>query len=188
MALRDGEVAYRVADSRVAAAVTLVYERATARRLGGVEPVVADRRMIEVLRARLDAPRTVVVVGERAAETVACCFGSPLLSADGVPSEVQAHVSLVAVAPPYWGLGYGHAVLTFAERALEAAGYQSAQLHVQAANGRARRAVRTLRLDAARPGWTAQGRSAGRVRQAPWRRRRSRRRRPGGRPSARVLR
>ncbi|MFD2079636.1 Acetyltransferase (GNAT) family protein [Actinopolymorpha cephalotaxi] len=138
MALRDGEVGFRVADSRVAAAVTLVYERATARRLGAVEPVVADRRLVEVLRARLDAPRTVVVVGERGAETVACCFGSPARSADNVPSEVEAHVSLVAVAPPYWGLGYGRAVLDFAERALAAAGYRSAQLHVQAANGRAR--------------------------------------------------
>ncbi|NYH89190.1 GNAT family N-acetyltransferase [Actinopolymorpha rutila] len=145
-----GDVAFRVADSQVAAAVTLVYERATARRLGAVEPVVADRRLVEVLRARLDAPRTVVVVGERAGETVACCFGSPLRSADGVPSEAEAHVSLVAVAPPYWGLGYGRAVLAFAERALAAIGYEGAQLHVQTANTRARKLYE-------RCGWTLLG-------------------------------
>ncbi|MGW0227414.1 GNAT family N-acetyltransferase [Actinopolymorpha singaporensis] len=154
MTLHDvGDVVFRVADSRVAAAVTLLYERATARRLGATEPVVADRRLVEVVRARLDAPRTVVVVGERAAETVACCFGSPLRSADGVrgvPSEVEAHLSLVAVAPPYWGLGYGRAVLAFAERALVAAGYQVAQLHVQAANVRARKLYE-------RCGWTLLG-------------------------------
>ncbi|MET9022795.1 GNAT family N-acetyltransferase [Actinopolymorpha sp. NPDC004070] len=151
MALQDdGDVAFRVADSRVTATVTLLYERATARRLGEVEPVVADRRLVEVLRARLDAPRTVVVVGERAGETVACCFGSPLRSADGVLSETEAHVSLVAVAPAYWGLGYGRGVLSFAERALASVGYQGAQLHVQAANTRARRLYE-------RCGWTLVG-------------------------------
>lgn len=151
MTLRDvGDVVFRVADSRVAAAVTLVYEQATARRLGAAEPVVADRRLVEVVRARLEGPRAVVVVGERAAETVACCFGSPLRSADGVPSEVEAHLSLVAVAPPYWGLGYGRAVLVFAERALAAAGYQDVQLHVQAANARARELYE-------RCGWTLLG-------------------------------
>lgn len=136
MALSDVE--FRVADSRVAPEIALLFRQAEAQSLGATKPTAVDKQLADKLRARLDAPGALVIVGERADEMVACCFGTPLRSADGQVSSAEAHLSLVAVAPPFWGQGYGAALLEYAEQSLAAAGYRRAQLHVLRANTRAR--------------------------------------------------
>lgn len=65
-------------------------------------------------------------------------------------SNTEAHLSLVAVAPSYWGLGYGAAVLRYAEQSLAAIGYKRARLHVLRDNSRARKLYE-------RCGWTFLG-------------------------------
>jgi ribosomal protein S18 acetylase RimI-like enzyme len=133
------DVEFRVADSRVSGRIALLWGQATARSLDLPSPTVADGQFAEKLRARLAGPGAMVVVGERAAEIVACCLATPLRSPCGRTSRAEAHLSLVAVAPQWWGNGYGAAMLAYAEQSLAAAGYRRAELHVQVANTRARR-------------------------------------------------
>jgi len=123
----------------VAAPIALLWAQAKARSLDTPLPAVADGALVEKLRERLDGPGALVVVGERAGEIVTCCFATPRRSPSGRTSSTEAHLSLVAVAPQLWGNGHGTAMLTYAERALAASGYRRAELHVQAANTRARR-------------------------------------------------
>ncbi|GAA4987263.1 GNAT family N-acetyltransferase [Actinopolymorpha pittospori] len=131
-------LSFSTADSSVAPEISLLFSQAIAYSLGTAKPVVPDSQFVDKLRRRLDAPGTVVVVGKRGDTCVACCFGQPLRLADGQVSEVEAHLSLVAVAPSYWGQGYGTVLMQFAEESFEVAGYIRAQLHVLQANTRAR--------------------------------------------------
>lgn len=85
-------------------------------------------------------PGTTIVVAEHGGSVVGFAIHGPRspTEADDRSGDVGELYSL-NVHPDHWGTGIGHALITHASRALEAAGHRQAVLWVFPENRRARR-------------------------------------------------
>ena len=129
--IRRGEPA----DVESAVAVWLA---ANAARRGGLPP-----RPEQEARARghVGNPAAFLLVADVAGEVVGMALGEQALSDDGTgpPVEGLCHVSMVFIAPEYWGRGIGGRLVDALLTQARSRGYDRAQLWTQSDNARARR-------------------------------------------------
>jgi ribosomal protein S18 acetylase RimI-like enzyme len=129
--IRQGEPA----DVEPAVAVWLA---ATAARREGSTP-----RAEQAARARghVSNPEAFLLVAEDAGDVVGMALGMQGLADDGAGPPVRGlcHVSMVFVAPDYWGRGIGGRLVDALLTEARSRGYDRAQLWTQSDNARARR-------------------------------------------------
>ncbi|HVX45556.1 MAG TPA: GNAT family N-acetyltransferase [Mycobacteriales bacterium] len=119
---------------------TELFSRADAARDG--RPFeAASPEAIQGLHARLCDPDARLLLGYEGAELIATAMSTPARRDGGTGDLIPAaaHVSLIGVAPEYWGRGYGRTILQELTKWLRSAGLERLSLSVVAANTRARR-------------------------------------------------
>ena len=132
-------VSYRVVGKEGAEILTLLWDKANARRLGTPMPDASVPDAVRRTQERVAAPGALGVIAETMEEgALAGCFATQLVDSSAEPTRNAAHVSGLCVRPDHWGQGLGAGVLISLERALVRAGYRLAQLHVLETNERAR--------------------------------------------------
>ena len=92
-------------------------------------------------RDHVSNPRAFLLVADVAGEVVGMALGEQALSKDGAGPPVKGlcHVSMVFVAPTYWGRGIGGRLVDALLPEARSRGYNRAQLWTQFDNVRARR-------------------------------------------------
>jgi ribosomal protein S18 acetylase RimI-like enzyme len=92
-------------------------------------------------RDHVSNPRAFLLVADVAGEVVGMALGEQALSKDGAGPPVRGlcHVSMVFVAPEYWGMGIGGRLVDALLPEARSRGYDRAQLWTQSDNARARR-------------------------------------------------
>jgi ribosomal protein S18 acetylase RimI-like enzyme len=125
----------RPADVEPAVAVWLAAN--TARR-GGPPPRPEQE---ERARGHVSNPEAFLLVADDAGDVVGMALGMQGLADDGAgpPIEGLCHVSMVFVAPDYWGRGIGGRLVDALLPEARSRGYDRAQLWTQSDNLRARR-------------------------------------------------
>ena len=132
--------------------------RTVIRRCGaeGIEPAVAvwlaantarreglTPRSEQAARARghVSNPEAFLLIAEDAGDVVGMALGVQALSDDGAGAPVRGlcHISMVFVAPDYWGRGIGGRLVGALLPEARSRGYDRAQLWTQSDNARARR-------------------------------------------------
>jgi ribosomal protein S18 acetylase RimI-like enzyme len=123
----------RPEDVEPAVAVWLIAN--TARR-GGPPP-----RPEQEARGHVGDPEAFLLVADASGRVVGMALGEQALSNDGTgpPVEGLCHVSMVFVAPDYWGRGIGGRLVDALLPEARLRGYDRAQLWTQSDNLRARR-------------------------------------------------
>jgi ribosomal protein S18 acetylase RimI-like enzyme len=93
------------------------------------------------VRARVGDPEAFLLVAEDAGDVVGMALGTQGLADDGAgpPLRGLCHVSMVFVAPGYWGRGIGGRLVDALLPEARSRGYDRAQLWTQSDNARARR-------------------------------------------------
>jgi len=125
--IRHGEAA----DVEPAVAVWLA---ANSARRGGLPP------RPERARGHVSNPGAFLLVADDAGEVVGMALGVQGLADDGAGPPVKGlcHVSMVFVAPEYWGMGIGGRLVDALLTEARSRGYDRAQLWTQSDNARAR--------------------------------------------------
>ena len=92
-------------------------------------------------RGHVSNPEAFVLVAEEAGDVVGMALGTQGLADDGAgpPVEGLCHISMVFVAPDYWGRGIGGRLVDALLPGARSRGYDRAQLWTQSDNMRARR-------------------------------------------------
>jgi ribosomal protein S18 acetylase RimI-like enzyme len=132
----DAEIRHgKPADVEPAVAVWLAAN--TARR-GGPPPQPGQEARV---RGHVSNPDAFLLVADDAGEVVGMALGEQALSDDGAGPPVKGfcHVSMVFVAPDYWGRGIGGRLVDALLPEARSRGYDRAQLWTQSDNVRARR-------------------------------------------------
>ena len=103
----------------------------------------ALRSLTALARARghVSNPEAFLLIAEDAGDVVGMALGVQALSDDGAGAPVRGlcHVSMVFVAPDYWGRGIGGRLVDALLPEARSRGYDRAQLWTQSDNARARR-------------------------------------------------
>ena len=86
-------------------------------------------------------PEAFLLIAEDAGDVVGMALGVQALSDDGAGAPVRGlcHISMVFVAPDYWGRGIGGRLVAALLPEARSRGYDRAQLWTQSDNARARR-------------------------------------------------
>ena len=132
----DAVIRYgRPADVESAVAVWLA---ANSARRDGLPPRPEQE---ERARGHVSNPGAFLLVADHAGEVVGMALGEQALSEDGAGPPVKGlcHVSMVFVAPDYWGRGIGGRLVDALLPEARSRGYDRAQLWTQSDNVRARR-------------------------------------------------
>ena len=129
--IRHGEPA----DFEPAVAVWLAAHRA---RRQGSTPAAEQATQV---RHRVSDPGAFLLVAKVAGDVVGMALGTQGLADDGAGPPVRGlcHVSMVFVAPAYWGRGIGGRLVDALIPGARSRGYDRAQLWTQVDNARARR-------------------------------------------------
>ena len=92
-------------------------------------------------RGHVSNPEAFLLIAEDAGDVVGMALGVQALSDDGAGAPVRGlcHISMVFVAPDYWGRGIGGRLVDAMLREARSRGYDRAQLWTQSDNARARR-------------------------------------------------
>ena len=92
-------------------------------------------------RGHVSSPEAFLLVAEEAGDVVGMALGTQGLADDGAgpPVEGLCHISMVFVAPDYWGRGIGGRLVDALLPEARSRGYDRAQLWTQSDNMRARR-------------------------------------------------
>ena len=92
-------------------------------------------------RGHVSNPEAFLLIAEDAGDVVGMALGVQALSDDGAGAPVRGlcHVSMVFVAPAYWGRGIGGRLVDALIPGARSRGYDRAQLWTQVDNARARR-------------------------------------------------
>lgn len=92
-------------------------------------------------RGHVSSPGAFLLVADDAGEVVGMALGMQGLSNDGAGPPVKGlcHVSMVFVAPDYWGRGIGGRLVDALLKEAQSRDYDRAQLWTQSDNARARR-------------------------------------------------
>ena len=92
-------------------------------------------------RGHVNNPEAFLLVAEDAGDVVGMALGTQGLADDGAGPPVRGlcHVSMVFVAPAYWGRGIGGRLVDALIPGARSRGYDRAQLWTQVDNARARR-------------------------------------------------
>jgi ribosomal protein S18 acetylase RimI-like enzyme len=93
------------------------------------------------VRHRVSDPGAFLLLAEDAGDVVGMALGTQGLADDGTGPPVRGlcHVSMVFVAPAYWGRGIGGRLVDALLPEARSRGYDRAQLWTQSDNARARR-------------------------------------------------
>jgi ribosomal protein S18 acetylase RimI-like enzyme len=92
-------------------------------------------------RGHVSNPEAFLLIAEDAEDVVGMVLGVQALSDDGAGAPVRGlcHISMVFVAPDYWGRGIGGRLVDALLPEARSRGYDRAQLWTQSDNARARR-------------------------------------------------
>jgi RimJ/RimL family protein N-acetyltransferase len=123
-----------------AALATELWERANAARENRIA-IPPTEEQIATLHSRFADPKARILLGFEGVELIATALAAPARTDGGAGSIIPeaAHVSLIGVAPKYWGHGYGQEILQALTTQLARVGYRRLSLSVIADNSRARR-------------------------------------------------
>jgi ribosomal protein S18 acetylase RimI-like enzyme len=115
-----------------------VWLAATAARREGLKPAAEQAARA---RGNVSNPEAFLLVAEDAGDVVGVALGMQGLADDGAGPLVKGlcHVSMVFVAPAYWGMGIGGRLVDALLPEATSRGYHRAQLWTQSDNARARR-------------------------------------------------
>jgi ribosomal protein S18 acetylase RimI-like enzyme len=115
-----------------------VWRAANSARRKGLTP--GDEQVARA-RGHVSDPEAFLLVAEDDGDVVGMALGTQGLARDGAGPPVRGlcHVSMVFVAPDYWGLGIGGRLVDALLPEARSRGYDRAQLWTQSDNARARR-------------------------------------------------